>query len=955
MKCPGCHSEIKDDSRFCNNCGTPIAPSEKASVSLTKTLQTPAQEMIPGKILAGKYKIHGEIGRGGMGVVYEAEDTTLNRRVAIKVLPDAFTGDPERPARFEREAKVLASLNHPNIAAIHGLDKTDERRFIVMEMVEGESLAKRLDRGALSLEVTIEVCRQIAEGLEGAHEKGIIHRDLKPANIKITPEGKAKILDFGLAKAFRDEPAGVDPSQSPTITDQMTRPGVIMGTAAYMSPEQARGKPADKRADIWAFGCILYECLTGKRAFEGETVTEIVAAILKGEPNWQALPAATPWRIKELLRRCLQKDPRERLRDIGDARIDIEAPMAYPSETAPARRRFSLLWVAAISAVTLIAGIIVGRLSTGHSEPVSSAPVITSTIKVEPSHRLQGTLSEEEMERPTCTAMTISSDGRFVVYSAIEENPGPQAKPRLYLRRMDQSVAKPIAGTEGGDNPFLSPDNRWVGFSADGKLKKAPVEGGVSSTLCALSSRFLGATWGRDDGIVFADGWTAGLSRVSAEGGKLETLTKPDRKREEYGHRLPSWLPNGKAVLFTITRHGWDWQPRLALLRLDKGEWRPLLEDAADARYVPTGHLVFLRQGMLMAVRFDLARMEVVGQPVALVENVMQAFTSNSFGGHTGAGQFDISDTGALIYAAGGIVPATKISLVWVDQRGSEQPVTASQFPYWAPRLSPDGQRIAYIAWGRECLVSVFDLGRGTNSRLTGEGKAYNVIWSLDGKRLLFGWQKFPPANLYWQPSDGSSPMERLIKSEIDQWPASWSSDGKTVALVEGSPVSGFDIAMMDVPSGRVTPFLNSPFNEEYPEFSPDGHWIAYTSDESNRKEVYVRPFPGPGLKYLVSSEGGREPIWARNDNQLFYRNENQMWVVNVRTNGGFAATKPRRLFDKPGYTAAFPIRTYDLSLDGQRFLMVKEEQEKPTPVTEMILVQNWFEELKRLVPAGKK
>jgi len=955
MKCPKCHTDNPDTSRFCGNCATQLTGAGQPPPALTKTLESPAHALSKGSLVAGKYRIIDEIGRGGMGVVYNAEDTTLARRVAIKVLPEVFTGDPERMARFEREARILASLNHPNIATIHGLEGTDGKRFLVMELVEGETLAERIGRGPLPMDETLKVCLQIAEGVEAAHERGIIHRDLKPANVKLTPDGKVKVLDFGLAKAFHEETAASDLSKSPTITEQMTEPGVILGTAAYMSPEQAKGKTVDKRTDIWAFGCILYESLTGKRAFHGATVTETIAAILRGEPDWDSLPADTPRSVRAVLRRCLQKEPKERMRDIGDARLEIEAPTGYPSESVTAPRRFSLVWLGVCAAVMLLAGILVDRIFIKHRQPVSSPRVVTSTIKVEPSHRLQGTLSEEEMERPTCTAMTISSDGSFVVYSAIEENPGPQAKPRLYLRRMDQSAAKPIAGTEGGDNPFLSLDNRWVGFSADGKLKKAPVEGGVPSTVCELSSRFLGATWGRDNSIVIADGWTAGLSRISAEGGKLETLTKPDPKREEYGHRLPSWLPNGKAVLFTITRHGWDWQPRLALLRLDKGEWRPLIEDAADARYVPTGHLVFLRQGTLMAVRFDLARMEVVGQPVALVENVMQAFTSNNFGGHTGAGQFGISDTGALIYAAGGIVPATKISLVWVDQRGSEQPVTASQFPFWAPRLSPDGQRIAYIAWGRECLVSVFDLGRGTNSRLTGEGKAYNVIWSLDGKRLLFGWQKFPPANLYWQPSDGSSPMERLIESENDQWPASWSSDGKTVALVERSPVSGFDIAMMDVPSGRVTPFLNSPFNEEYPEFSPDGRWIAYSSDESNRNEVYVRPFPGPGMKDLVSSEGGREPLWARNGKQLFYRNEDQMWVVDVRTDGGFAATKPRRLFDNPGYTAAFPMRTYDLSLDGQRFLMVKEEQEKPTPVTEMTLVQNWFEDLKRLVPTEKK
>jgi serine/threonine protein kinase len=397
-----------------------------------------------------------------MGVVYDAEDTTLARRVAVKVLPEIFTGDPERMGRFEREAKILASLNHPNIATIYGLEETDGKRFLVMELVEGETLAERINRGPLPLEQALNACLQIAEGVEAAHEKGIIHRDLKPANIKLTPEGKVKILDFGLAKAFYEEAAASGLSISPTITEQMTEPGVILGTAAYMSPEQATGRPIDKRTDIWAFGCILFECLAGKRAFHGDTVTESIAAILRGEPDWDLLPADTPRNVRAVLRRCLQKKPKARMRDIGDARIEIEAPTGYPSESVTPSRRFSLPWMAAVSAIVLIAGIIIGRFLTKRSQPALPASVVTSNIKLEPGHWLQG--MRREMERPTRTAMTISSDGMFVVYSAIEENPGPQAKPRLYLRRVDQSEAKSIAGTEGGDNPFLSPDNRWVGF-----------------------------------------------------------------------------------------------------------------------------------------------------------------------------------------------------------------------------------------------------------------------------------------------------------------------------------------------------------------------------------------------------------------------------------------------------------------------------------------------------------
>ncbi|MGA2263506.1 MAG: protein kinase, partial [Acidobacteriota bacterium] len=404
--------------------------------------------------------------------------------------------------------------------------------------------------------------------------------------------------DFGLARALHDQAATADLSHSPTITEAMTRPGVVLGTAAYMSPEQAKGKTVDKRADIWAFGCVMYECLTGKRAFRGDDVTEVMAKILEAEPDWSLLSANTPSSIRALLRRCLRKDSKRRQQDILDARIEIEesaAKDAVPIQALPAPRRFSLLWLAACAAVMLLAGILIGAALMRYSQPGTSSPVVRSVIKVEPGHWLDGMRRVLEAQRPSRTAMAISGDGRFVVYSAIEENPSPQAKSQLYLRRMDQAEARPITGTEGGINPFLSPDNRWVGFWADGKLKKIPVDGGVSTTLCDAALLF-GASWGPDNSIVFADGEDAGLSRASADGGKPESLTTPDPKREEYSHRLPSWLPNGKAVLFTVMRHAWDSQPWLALLRLDTREWHVLLRDAADARYVPTGHLVFLTQ-----------------------------------------------------------------------------------------------------------------------------------------------------------------------------------------------------------------------------------------------------------------------------------------------------------------------------------------------------------------------
>lgn len=959
MKCPKCHADNPDTSRFCGNCATSLTSAKAASATLTETLESPIRIVAPGAVYAGRYEILERIGAGGMGEVYRAIDKNLGRHVAIKILPAAFAEDKERMARFEREAKLLAALNHPNIAAIHGLEASEGRRFLVLELAEGETLQARLNRGPLPVEEALETCRELAEGLEAAHEKGIIHRDLKPGNIMIIPEGKVKILDFGLAKSYVGETASVDIEMSPTITAQMTEPGVILGTAAYMSPEQARGRTVDKRSDIWAFGCVLYECLTGTRAFYGETVSDTLAHILKGEPDWSKLPAETPTGTKVLIRRCLEKDPKKRLHDIADARIEIAESATYPSEAVGAPRRPSLLWLAAGAVALLLAGVLLGRILTGSFRPASSPAIITSTIKVEPGYVLaysNSTEDDPEM-RPNRTAMAISADGTFVVYSAIEENPGPQAKSRLFLRRLAGPEAVPIAGTEGGMNPFLSPDNRSVGFWADGQLKKIPLGGGVATPLCALSSPYLyGASWGEDGRIFFADTYDSGISVVSADGGTSAILTKPDPKREEYSHRLPHPLPGGKAVLFTVMRHAWDARPWVALLRTDTHEWDTLLQDAADARYVPTGHLVFLRAGTLEAVRFDPAKLQVIGQPVPLVGNVMQTFSEGSYL-HTGAGQFSTSDAGLLIYAAGGISPGTRSSLVWVDQSGAEQPVTDRASSYGFPRLSPDGQRIAYFNGLPGARMFVYDLVRGTDSPLTHEGAAlFAPVWSPDGKRIMFAWMKSLVTNLFWEPSDGSLSMERLTTNEDFQLPASWSRDGKAVAIVELRAKVNFDISMLDVPSRRVTPFLNSPFSETFPDFRPDGDWIAYVSNESKRNEVYVRAFPGPGQKQQVSNGGGLQPLWSRDGKQIFYRSEDgkQIWVVDVKTDGGVDTSRPRLLFEKSGYVGGWPVRGYDLSLDSKRFLMEKAEPRKPAPVTEVVLIQNWFEEIKRLVPSGK-
>ena len=913
------------------------------------------------------YRITEKLGQGGMGEVYRAEDTVLGRQVAIKVLPDIFAGDPERLARFEREAKLLASLNHPNIAAIHGLEAHEGTRFLVLELVEGQTLSERLKKGRIPLDETLAICRQIAEGLEAAHEKGIIHRDLKPANVKVTPEGKVKVLDFGLARALQDRAANEDLSHSPTITDEMTRPGVVLGTAAYMSPEQARGKPVDKRADIWAFGCVLYECLTGKRAFQGDTITETVAAILKSEPGWTLLPADTPPFVRSLLRRCLKKDPNLRLHDIADVRIEMLGEPSEPAEVIPSARHFALRWVLSIVTAALVIGVLIGRVATKYFNPATAAisqPVVRSPVRLEPGHWLDGGRWRPPygFDQPTRTAMAISGDGRFFVYSAIAEDPGPQVKSQLYLRRSDQLEGKPIAGTEGGISPFLSPDDRWVGFWAGelfvgGKLMKVSIDGGVPVTLCDAMWPY-GASWGHDNSIVFSPDVECGLSRISADGGIPEILTTPDRTKEEDSHRLPHWLPDGKGILFTIMREWHDTHPRVALLDLRTRKWKVLLEDAADARYVSTGHLVFLRQGTLMAVPFDLEMLQQMGQPVPTITKVMQATNITQTAYETAAGQFSVSDSGWLVYVSGGAVPDWENSIVWVDQKGTVQPVAPFKAPFYGPRLSPDGQWIAYMTLGREWLVWVYDLNRGTASLLTREGIASQVTWTPDGKRLVFNWCSSGQLNLYWQPADGSQPMERLTTGKYHQYPGSFSPDGTTLALVDYARPDALDtnILLLNLQSRRVTPFLNSESLEMYPEFSPDGRWMAYMSKESGRWEVYVQPFPSKGGKWLISQEGGTEPLWAPDGKQLFYRSPDwmQIWVVDVRTNGSFFAAKPRLLFKAPGFALGWAGRGWDISHDGQRFLMVKQEERKPQPVTEMILVQNWFEELKRLCPTGK-
>jgi len=932
----------------------------------------------------GPYEIVAAIGAGGMGEVYRARDTKLNRDVALKILPDAFASDPDRLARFTREAQTLAALNHPHIAQIYSVGEAaspersalspDKVQFLVMELVQGEDLSQRIARGAIPLDEALPIARQIAEALEAAHEQGIIHRDLKPANIKVRADGTVKVLDFGLAKAL--DPVGsaaaVGVSNLPTITSpaMMTGVGMILGTAAYMAPEQAKGRTVDKRADIWAFGAVLFEMLTGKRAFPGEDVSDTIAHVLMKEPDWATLPVNTPVAIRKLLRRCLEKDRKRRLADMADARLEIEdaltspaeaaRPLAGVSRTGALGRPVALGLMLTLSATAFIVGAVAMRAAIRLLGPQSNQtpPQVTRTlVSVAPAGQLRANNQSESAAwgMPSRTAMALSPDGRSLVFSA---NAG--GKQQLYLRALDQLDAAPLAGTEGADSPFFSPDGKWVGFWANGALKKVALSGGPATTICQTDAIF-GASWGSNDTIVFAR-VREGLLQVPGAGGTPQSLTTLDTAKGEVSHRLPQVLPGAKAVVFTITHDAfpkWD-VADIVVQSLVTGE-RKTVAQGADARYASTGHLVYARAGTLMAMPFDLARLQVTGGAVSVMADVMQAANIVNVNLDTGAAQFSVSASGALVYATGGAAGDAERRLVWVDRAGLAQPLSAPPRAYFAPRLSPDGQRVVVYTRGTGSDVWTFDITRGTLTRLTTEGRNGWGLWTPDGKRVVF--QSGPGVgNLFWKPADGSGAAERLTTSEYTQVPASWSPDGQTLAFVESHPVAatGSDIWALPLAGDRrPRPLLQTKFNETYPEFSPDGRWLAYVSNESGRDEVYVQPYPGPGPRQQVSVDGGEAPAWSRDGRELFYSavaNVGQgattrEWIaVPLTTAPSLRFGAPRVLF-QARYQTTLTARGYDVTSDGQRFLMVSVDERPPIKVTQMILVQNWVEELKRRVP----
>ena len=900
----------------------------------------------------GSYEVVAQIGAGGMGEVYQAHDTKLGRDVAIKILPEAFAHDTERLSRFQREAKMLAALNHPNIATIFGLEHSDGVQYLVMELVLGETLQERVRRDApVPVEESLAIAKQIAEALEAAHEKNIIHRDLKPANVKLTPEGKVKVLDFGLAKAFEGDSTNEDMGNSPTLSQAATMQGVILGTAAYMSPEQARGKTVDKRTDLWAFGCVFYELLTGRQAFNGEDITEILAAVIKTEPDWSCLSETTPAAIRLLLRRCLQKDKTLRLRDAGDARIEIQEALAAPptavaTTAAPAARswRERLAWTTA--AVFVLATI---ALASGF---VLRAPKPPQPM---PAMRLIAEIGVDASLYTSLPSAILSPDGTRLAFVASDAD----QKRRIYVRSLNQLQATALSGTQNAHNPFFSPDGQWIGFFADGKLKKISVQGGAAVTLCdAADDR--GGSWGEDGTIVFTKNSSAPLSKVSSAGGAPQPLTTLDNQAGEITQRWPQVLPGGKAVLFTSNTRQSNYEDSdIVVYSMVSGQRKTLQHSGTYARYLPSGHVVYMHEGTLFAVPFDLQRLEVTGQPAPILEGV----ASNAGNGSV---QFSFSNTGNLVYI-GGHSGFTNVSIYWMDHDGKFLPLRETAGGFANPAFSPDGKRLALeIREGSKSDVWVYEWERDTLTRLTLAGEINgSPVWTPDGQRIVYSsQQKDGLSSLWWMRADGAGDAQRLVESKSSQYAGSWRPDGKVLAFRQDNTGTGLDIMTISVEGdeksgwkpGEPKPFVNSAFNEMTPAFSPDGRWLAYMSNESGSYELYVRPFPGPGGKWQISTAGGGYPKWSRNGKELFYQTmDNKIMVVTYIASGdSFHADKPQPW--SPGqFTSLGANYTFDLHPDGKRIAVLKAPgTEQNAAVNKVSFIFNFFDEVRSKFPPGK-
>ena len=882
----------------------------------------------------GPYEITAAIGAGGMGEVYRARDTRLDRTVAIKVLPARVADKSELRERFEREARTIASLNHPHICTLYDIGQQDGTDYLVMEYLEGETLAERLKKGPLPLSQTLQYAIEIADALDKAHRKGITHRDLKPSNIMVTKSG-TKLLDFGLAK-LRQEAAPAAPfSELPTERDSITAQGIIVGTLRYMAPEQIEAKPVDARTDIFALGVVVYEMATGKRAFEGKSQASVMAKILETDPPpMSALQPMTPPALDHLVKRCLAKDPDERwqsARDICEQLRWISDSGSQAGAIAPAPAvalqnvKKRVVWVTAAVAI-LVAALVAAVISLRKS----STEVREVRFTVAPPEKYTFPVLAD-----VPIFLSLSPDGTKLAFVAADST-GHRA---LWMRDLSSQIVQPLPGTDEAWGPFWSPDTRFVAFSAGPSLKKVAVAGGPALTI-TNSSAVGGGTWNRDGVILFAPGPGRPIFRVSSAGGSAIQVTSVDPSRQQSGHPWPYFLPDGRHFLYLAMGANVE-NTGIYAGSLDSKETKLVLNANSSPLYSPPGYLLFVRAGTLLAQPFDADRLEVKGDAIPIAEGVQ-------FSTVYGKAAVAVSQNGVLAYRS---VPTNaQFKLVWVDRKGAEQPLPGSPHTYRNPRLSPDGQRLAVTIDESGSHEWLLDIGRGTLTRLTFEG-SYNggMAWTPEGKRLTFGSNRAGPRNLFWQMADGSGSAERLATSDGAQVAGSWSPDGQVLAFEQAGSATGWDIWIFHSGERKVEPFLHSRFNEIAPRFSPDGHWLAYASDESGRYEIYVQPYPGPGGKSQISTEGGTEPVWARNG-ELFYRNGDKLMVVETITRPNFSAGNPKVLFG--GHYASFQtMPDYDVTADGQRFLFVKAGEE---PQSEISVVLNWTEELRQNA-AGKR
>jgi Tol biopolymer transport system component/predicted Ser/Thr protein kinase len=887
----------------------------------------------PGSRL-GPYEVLAPLGAGGMGEVYKAKDTRLDRTVAVKVLPQHLSESSDVRQRFEREAKTISSLSHPHICALYDVGNQDGVEYLVMEYLEGETLAERLLKGSLPTEQTLRYGIEMADALDKAHRQGIVHRDLKPGNVMLAKSG-VKLLDFGLAKVVApvSQQSGLTALATMAHGQNLTQEGTILGTFQYMAPEQLEGREADVRTDIFAFGAVLYEMATGRKAFSGSSQASLISAIMKEEPApLSAIQPMTPPALDRIVKTCLAKDPEERWQSAHDIKSELawiaqagsQAGVAAPV-VASRRRKDRVAWgVAGLLAGALLAAVATWSLLA--SRPAAPRPVTRVAVPIP---------AGDSFLTDNYSTVAISPDGRRVVYVGRRLD-----KRQLFLRSLDATEAAPIAGTDGAYSPFFSPDGHWAGFWADGKIKKVSLAGGVPVTICecGVSDRMLGATWGPDDAIVFSQKWAGGLFRVPAAGGAAQPVTKISAKGENRGHIWPEFLPGGKAVLFTVFTGGSLEDYAIAVESLGSGQQKTLIKGGTFGRYAASGHILYARAGTLFAAPFDSSRLEVTGAAFPVAEGVFE----NTNGG---AG-FAVSANGTLLYATGGILLPER-SLLWVDRQGTASPVTKIKRPFSNARLSPDGKRVALTVEAETYDEWILDLERDSLTRLSFGKDDGAPVWSPDGKRVVYRSSQAGAYNLYARASDGSGSEERLTSDQDASTAMSFTPDGKLLVLVrvrEGVP----EVWIHPFEKGSSpSPFLQGPFRHDEAALSPDGRWMAYTSNESGKVEVYVTAFPGPGGKWQISTEGGKTPLWAPNSRELFYRKDKKFMRVAVTTAPSFSASRPELLFEGD-------YEGWDIAPDGKRFLMVKDEAAESAP-KHLNLVLDWFQDLKLRAPAGGK